>query len=157
MKSQYININDPDFNSKVLEVVSRNNGGTYSLHIFENGKPKLLSRVFGVDENGILYIGENEKDLLPRVNSLRKSILLNCNSDQKEPRLGGHKSLSKKYYRIRKHVDADQLHIRVYPVKVSNKEDESLLLESYVREFGETPPLNGNYGSGIAEYWHFYH
>lgn len=157
MRTGYININDPDFEKKVLAMVSRNKGGTYSLHIFENGKPKSLARVFGVDKNGTLYIGENEKDLLPRVNSLRRSIMLNCSTDQKVPRLGGHQSLSLKYFRIRKHVDHNQLHVRVNPLKVSNKEDESLLLESYVRDFGETPPLNGNYGSGKKEYWHFYH
>ncbi len=157
MKSQYININDPDFNRKVLEIVSRNEGGTYSLHIFQNGKPKSLSRAFGVDEKGILYIGENEKDLLSRVNSLRKSIMLNCNPNQKKPQLGGHQTLSKKYYRIRKHIDENQLHIIVNPIKVSNKEDESALIEAYVRDHGEIPPLNGTYGNGTKEYWHYYH
>lgn len=157
MKSQYININDPNFKSKILELVKSDNGGIYSLHIFENGKPKILSRVFGKDKQGTLYIGENEKNLLSRVNSLRKSIFMNCDTNQKEPRIGGHESLSKKYYRIRKHIDESQLHIRVYLIDVSNKEDESFMIEEYVRDYGETPPLNGNYGRGTKVYWNFYH
>lgn len=106
-----------------------------------------INRLKGRDNKNILYIGKADV-LTKRVKSLKRAIKNNCNDDRDEPKEIGHKSLSRKFFRIRKMVKADQLFIQVFPIDASIPEVlESYLLESYVANYGELPPLNGQYGS----------
>jgi len=120
--------------------------GCYALILFKNENPKKICRLLGKDDNGILYIGKADS-LLERVTSLQQSVICNSEFSQEHPKEKGHKSLSKKFFRIRKSIDINDLKIKIW----NNQEDipeklESYLLELYVRSYGELPPLNGQYG-----------
>lgn len=108
---------------------------------------KGLARLAKNDPKSILYIGK--ADILGRrIESLITSVHANSNHEQDRPNEKGHKSLSRKFYRIRKLIDIDQLSIEVYTFpNIDAKVVESYMLEIYVREFGELPPLNGQFGS----------
>lgn len=150
MNEDYIPIADTDLTEKIRSL-HHENSGTYKLHWCKNGKPKKICRLLDTDCEGVLYIGETGKALYDRVSSLATAIKSNTKENQPKPKERGHKALSKKFFRIRKHIDIKDLYMEVFPVKLSPKEDESKLIEEYVAEFGELPPLNGNYGS--HEHW----
>jgi hypothetical protein len=107
------------------------------------------------DPYGLLYYGQTSKDLFDRINSLIKSILRNKNHDQKAPNQGGHNAISLKFFRIRirKSINVNDLRVRFYPLEESSKIDEAKLLEDYVSNYGELPPLNGIYGSVKENDW----
>ena len=148
MKVTYYNLADTELKARI-ESDFGNSSGTYILHLYENGLPKVLDRAFGKDLQGILYIGCTEKALYERVNSLATAVISNAGHSLREPNVVGHKTLSKKFYRIRTRVDVDDLIVEVRDCAESPKKDESLLLEQYVKDFGELPPLNGNYGAYV--------
>lgn len=145
---------DPELEQKI-KTDFQEQKGTYILHLYKQGKPTTVCRLKAADSKGILYIGETEKTLYYRVTSLATAIRSNSSDSQSEPNPRGHKSLSKKFYRIRKHIDIENLFVEVREIAKTPKEDESDLLEKYVAEFGELPPLNGNYGK-YAD-WRLYH
>lgn len=145
MKENYLQIADPALKEKIRYAYNEETG-TYILHWFRNGKPRKICRLLGTDCNGIIYIGETEKTLYSRVSSLAVAILSNSDKFQLVPVEIGHKTLSKKFFRIRKHIDVNDLYVEVNSCKISPKEDESKLLEEYVASYGELPPLNGSYG-----------
>lgn len=103
-------------------------------------------RLGGTDAKGILYIGKAD-NFHTRVVSLQQSVLYNCNNNDKA-KIKGHKSLSKKVFRIQGLLDTSKMTIKiaVLPTYESIMYAESYLLEEYVRQFGELPPLNGQYG-----------
>lgn len=105
-----------------------------------------IARLGKTDANGILYIGKAD-NLYTRVVSLQKSVLSNCNYSGKA-KVKGHKALSKKVFRIQRFLDTSKMTIKivVLPTFESIMYAESYLLEEYVRQFGELPPLNGQYG-----------
>lgn len=145
MKREYLQIKDPDLRDKIRSIYNEE-VGTYILHWFKNGKPRKICRLLDTDCDGVLYIGETEKTLYSRVTSLATAILSNSKKNQSEPVEKGHKAFSKKFFRIRKQIDVNDLYVEVINCKISPKEDESKLIEEYVAEYGELPPLNGNYG-----------
>ena len=106
-----------------------------------------LDQAVVADSKGILYIGKAD-NLYNRVASLQKSVLKNCNNNDKV-KIGGHQSLSKKVYRIQRFLDVSKMTIKivVLPTYESILYSESYLLEDYVNQFGELPPLNGQYGN----------
>ncbi len=145
MKRNYIPIADSDLKEKIRSI-HRDEAGTYILYWFKNDEPRKIGRLLDTDCEGVLYIGETDKTLYSRVTSLAVSIQSNSDEIQSEPKEMGHKTLSKKFFRIRKHIDVTDLYVEVNTCKISPKEDESKLIEDYVADFGELPPLNGNYG-----------
>lgn len=118
--------------------------GCYILYREDDPVP----RIGGVDPKGILYIGKGDS-ILRRVKSLRDSVICNAAHDQTVCIIKGHNSLSQKFYRMRKHIDVENLYIRIFqlPKNIESSYLESYLLEIYVSQFGELPPLNGSYGS----------
>jgi len=120
--------------------------GCYILYTkqFQTG----IHRLNGVDTQGILYIGK--ADIIERrVNSLLSSIKFNSDINELTPKVKGHKSLSRKYHRIRGLIKTDFLYVDIFPVSNSLNPHvlESFFIEKYVFKYAELPPLNGNYGS----------
>lgn len=106
-----------------------------------------IHRLINTDSKSILYIGKAD-DLFTRISSLQKSILSNSDHNQLKPKERGHKALSRKYFRIKKSIDSKQLFINYFPMpNLDPNVLESILLECYVAEYGELPPLNGQYGN----------
>ncbi|NAS10603.1 hypothetical protein [Poritiphilus flavus] len=120
--------------------------GVYELYYFDGSNPRTISRLFGADDKGILYIGCTKKALLKRVSDLQKTIMENSKSEQKRPVVKGYKTLNKKFFRIRKKIDVNNLYVSLFQYD-RPKYEESRRLENYVIQFGELPPLNGQYGS----------
>lgn len=154
MKLQ-IKLNDPDFKEKI-EKSFLDDPGTYVLHWFEDNKPRKICRLLGTDHEGILYIGRTDKPLWDRVGeSLRLSILANSDPSLVRPFLKGHQALSQKFYRVRKHINVNDLFVDITnEVKETPEKDESYFLEVYASKFGELPPFNGQFGS--QEVWELY-
>jgi hypothetical protein len=111
--------------------------------LFQN---KPIARLGKTDTNGILYIGKAD-NLYNRVASLQQSVLSNCNNSDKA-KIKGHQALSKKVFRIQRYLDTSKMTIKiiVLPSYESILYTESYLIEEYVSQFGELPPLNGQYG-----------
>lgn len=145
MTREYLQIKDPDLRDKIRSIYNEE-VGTYILRWFKNGKPRKICRLKGTDHDGVLYIGETKKALYSRVVSLATAIIWNSDKSQSVPVEKGHKTLSKKFFRIRKHINVKDLYVEVNRCKLSPKEDESKLIEEYVAKYCELPPLNGNYG-----------
>lgn len=116
----------------------------WACYILYQNKP--IARIGGKDTSGILYIGKAD-NLFTRVVSLQKSVLSNCNNNG-SAKIKGHQSLSKKVFRIQRFLDTAKMTIKiiVLPTYESIMYAESYLLEYYVNQFGELPPLNGQYG-----------
>ena len=108
MKTNYFKIQDPDLNDKIRELY-REETGTYSLHWFKDDGPREIGRLLGTDSDGVLYIGKTDTPLYNRVSSLRNSVLSNSARIQSLPVEKGHKALSKKFFRIRKGFDINDL------------------------------------------------
>lgn len=145
MKKLY-KISDEKLEAEIIKDFSNANG-TYKLFWYKKDRPRKINRLLDVDCDGILYIGKTDKTLSYRVGSLASAIKSNTKHDQVEPKEIGHKALAKKFFRIRKHIDINDLYVEVSKVFDTPLKDESRLLEKYIAEFGELPPMNGNYGS----------
>ncbi|MEM1258183.1 MAG: hypothetical protein AAGH81_06625 [Bacteroidota bacterium] len=135
--------------SKLSEVISTEilvSKGCYALLWYKKGKPRSIPRLKEKDKSGILYIGKADK-IKSRVGSLQKTILNNSSSILKEPIIQGHQTLSKKFFRIRDNFEIDDFKIKIWNCPDDDPEEvESFLLESYVKQYAELPPLNGQYG-----------
>ena len=150
MKQEYYRITDPGLRKTLRNVFGEENG-TYSLHWFDRGKPRGICRSMGIDCDGILYIGKTETPLYKRISSLQDSVLTNSERTLLKPVERGHKTLSKKFFRIRKRIEIGDLFVSAQITKASPKKDESFRLDKYASVYGELPPLNGDYG----EYAHW--
>lgn len=155
MRIKYIQLIDPEYRNKIRETFDQDTG-TYVLHLFENGKPKMISRFLKTDNTGILYIGKTNGPLHKRVGKdLKDSIIYNSNPKQKEPNIKGHSQLSQKFYRVRLHIQIEDLYIDLSnEFEDSTLREESRMIEEYVSEFGELPPFNGSYGG--ETHWKLY-
>jgi excinuclease UvrABC nuclease subunit len=110
-----------------------------------------IKRFNSIDTNSILYIGKGD-NIHKRVRSLIRSINDNDRNCLNGPHERGHKALSRKFYRIRNFIRTELLFIDIYTVNnINPKILESFLLETYVANFAELPPLNGQYGSFTLE------
>jgi hypothetical protein len=145
MKIKYYKLTDSDLERRI-KTDFQEQRGTYILHFYKNGEPAKICRFRDNDLNGILYIGKTDDTLYNRVTSLATAIKSNSDKSQVEPKQRGHRSLSLKFFRIRKHIELEDLIVEVRETAETPEIDESKLLESYVATFGELPPLNGNYG-----------
>lgn len=124
-----------------------NKSGCYILYLTDPSGPKTITRFKGADPNGILYIGKADY-IGKRVRSLQDSVLSNCDNENETFVERGHKTLSRKYHRIRKFLEVDNLKIKIFVAPGFDARIlESNLLEDYVSKYAELPPLNGQYGS----------
>lgn len=153
MKQEYYRITDPGLR-KTLQNVYGVASGTYSLHWFDREKPRGICRLMGIDCDGILYIGKTDTPLYKRISSLQDSVLSNSEPEQLKPVERGHKTLSKKFFRIRKRIEISDLFVSAQITQESPKKDESFRLDSYASVYGELPPLNGDYGE--YEHWELF-
>jgi hypothetical protein len=153
MENLYLQVNqEPKAFQSILEKLPQSDGGgIYKLYYFKDDKPRVVQRLFAEDTAGILYIGMTEGPLNKRVKDLQIALIKNSNHDLDEPESSGHTQMGLKFFRIRRHIDINNLFIKVFP-EAYPKERESEQIDSYVRKYGELPPLNGQYGS-IAPDW----
>ncbi|PHQ59930.1 MAG: hypothetical protein COC08_08010 [Maribacter sp.] len=77
---------------------------------------------------------------------LQRALLSNWKAKNDGPASSGHTQIGEKYYRIRKKINISDLRIQIFPDD-KPKQAETDALESYVLNFAELPPLNGQYGS----------
>lgn len=92
-----------------------------------------------------------EGSLFDRVANLQKALVFNSKTDLGKPASSGHTQMGKKYYRIRKKINIDDLYIKIF-TDINPKQAETDAIEKYVNEFAELPPLNGQYGSFEPEW-----
>jgi len=146
-----LNIDGGDFKN-LLKEKYQNQKGVYTLHILEkNNTPKIIDRIFGKDNRGIIYIGM-ASNLVNRVSDLQKAIMSNSDHSLTSPKIYGHAQSGKKFFRIRKRIAVDSLYVKVY-ISEDPKRNEAHMLENYVATYGELPPLNGNYGHYDPDDW----
>lgn len=103
-------------------------GGVYTLYAEKN-----VNRVLGVDANGILYIGKG--DILSYNN--RIGLLINALSG------GNQHEAGVRYNALGYRTDFPVKQLKVHIALVENPERiEAEKLNSYIKQFGELPPLN---------------
>ena len=148
MTSNYLKVNkdSKSFLSNLKSLSQSDSSGIYKLYYFAEGKPKTIQRLFAEDTDGLLYIGMTEGPLHIRVGNLQKALYDNSKKDELGPASSGHTQMGKKYYRIRRKINIDDLYIQVFS-KDNPKKAETDAIEHYVSQFAELPPLNGQYGS----------
>jgi hypothetical protein len=153
MNNFYLKVNQEPkmFQEKLKTLPQSAHKGIYKLYYFEDGKPRTICRLFSKDNTGVLYIGMTEGALLKRVGNLQQALIVNAKKDNLEPASSGHTQMGKKYYRIRKKINIDELYIKIFP-DINPKQAETDAIEKYVNEFAELPPLNGQYGSFEPEW-----
>tara|TARA_R110000744_G_scaffold355045_1_gene461497 strand:+ start:547 stop:1020 length:474 start_codon:yes stop_codon:yes gene_type:complete len=156
MTNLYLKVNQDfkTFQSELKLLLQSDEMGIYKLYYFEDDKPRMIHRLFCKDETGVLYIGMTEGTLLDRVGNLQKALIINSKAELSKPTSSGHTQMGRKYYRIRKKINIDDLYIKVFPDS-HPKQAETDAIENYVNEFAELPPLNGQYGS-FEPKWHLF-
>lgn len=153
MGNTYLKVNQESkrFQLELKLLPESSSKGIYKLYYFENGRPRTIKRLFSEDSSGIIYIGMTEGPLSYRVGNLQKALVANWETENGKPASSGHTQMGKKYYRIRKKINIDDLHIQIFPHQ-HPKQAETDCLENYVSKFAELPPFNGQYGS-IEPVW----
>ncbi len=123
-----------DFNSKIKKFDCKL--GVYKIYSIKNKKPCKVRRLSNVDNSGLLYIGSS-KNLKSRLNMLRRVVI---------NKSGAH-TFGVKYNAIQKIRELFPLETLFIEVKCTDKfkETESQLLEKYMADYAELPPLNSNY------------
>lgn len=147
MENSYLKVNQEHstFLQNLRKFPNYDSKGLYKLFYWKNGKPKTIKRFFSEDNSGLLYIGMTEGPLIERIGNLQKALASNWYAGEIGPVSSGHTQIGKRYYRIRKRVHIDDLFIEMIPVN-NPKQAETDLLENYVSQYAELPPLNGQYG-----------
>lgn len=118
--------------------------GVYQLRAVDGkGTPIEIGRWLGVDSGGLLYIGSTGDSICRRVGRLRDGI------DQHSK---GHTAGKKRFILARwvpayseQLADAHREYRWASTDPAEAQSVESDLLMEYVRAFGETPPLNGDF------------
>tara|TARA_R110002051_G_scaffold218896_1_gene282749 strand:+ start:10728 stop:11201 length:474 start_codon:yes stop_codon:yes gene_type:complete len=153
MENLYLKVNQEPktFQLRLKSLPESDEMGIYRLYYFEDGKPKEIQRFVSKDQQGVLYIGMTDGPLLHRVGNLQKALVGNSKPALEKPASSGHTQMGKKYYRIRKKINIDDLYIKIFP-DINPKQAETDAIEKYVNEFAELPPLNGQYGSFEPEW-----
>lgn len=105
--------------------------GTYMI-----GAHRALHRAVGVDEQGILDIGQS-KSLRRRLRTFRRC----ASTDDAAGHMAGWRFQE---YRMARHFPLDKLHVcwRSFETVAEAIVEEARLLEEYVRQHMESPPLN---------------
>jgi len=113
-------------------------GGAYKLHCLDKSdqnRVEPLNRVLGLDNEGILYIGETSKNHF-RIGDLIKSLSPHHKS------LGHHAGIRfSNNIKLRERFPFERLCFTFIPAE-NPKEKESQELQRYFQKYGEVPPLN---------------
>ena len=114
-----------------------NDKGVYKIYLFKNNIPYPIPRIIKNDTSGLIYIGcTNKQNLEVRLNN----FLLSSTKSKTNNHSGGNK-ISKS--EVLKNLFSDGILMFEVFEHPSPLEEERTLIESYVKEFGEKPPLNG--------------
>lgn len=112
--------------------------GVYLIHYLDNeDNPVELSRLFGTDISGTLYIGQS--------NNLKDRLRMLWRVLQPNLKATAH-TFGKKYNTnktLQKNIPLNQLGITIVECK-QPKTEETKRLESYLKTHGELPPFNSS-------------
>ena len=112
--------------------------GVYLIYAYEGEKPKILSRLIGSDDSGLLYIGAAEKTTLKyRLNC----FLMSSNQivKQNNHSAGNKIKVNANLNGFIKQLTLNYKVIEAKDAKIKEKE----CLNQYKNKYGEVPPLNG--------------
>jgi hypothetical protein len=124
-----------EFLWKEIQKTFGEKGGAYQLVSRKKGEIVHIPRFLGLDRNGVLYIGK-ATSYLKRVIDLKKTMSMNSSAH-----ICGRRY--KKHDKMKALFPFETLYIQLIQDD-SPEEKEKELLNTYVREFGEVPPLNAN-------------
>lgn len=110
-------------------------GGAYKLVSRISGAIKPIPRFLGIDNDGVLYIGK-ATCYLDRIIDLKKTMSMNSSAHICGRRYKNHD-------KIKVTFPLEHMYIQLIQADIP-EEKEKELLNKYVREFGEVPPLNAN-------------
>lgn len=109
--------------------------GLYRIYWIRNGIPQIINRLAGVDNSGLLYIGQTDGTLRNRLNEFRCSAFLNSTNH-----FAGLKYRT--YQVLNNLINPDELFAEIYPCE-NSYQVETEQLKNYSLIYGEVPPLNG--------------
>lgn len=115
-------------------------GGIYRLHCFSDDKQHTVlpvSRVLGIDPEGVLYLGKATV-FTDRVVNLKKSILPGF---QGTSHICGRRYKLEIYKSFGEKFPVNRLCVSFEPTDTPEP-DEKDALSTYTKRFGELPPLN---------------
>ena len=123
---------------KIWDSKNFDNSGVYLLQrIDENEKIKPIPRLLDSDDQGVLYIGKSDN-----LNN-RLGILINLLNGTSTT---GKHSMGRRFQEIEKfqeYLRPENMILRIFFCD-SPRQVESSLLEEYLQEYGELPPLNNS-------------
>ncbi len=108
--------------------------GVYELRWVIDGKPQIINRANGVDRSGLLYVGQSV-NLRRRIKGLWQNIT--------EGKLRHTAGRTYTTYHYERKFPPEQLQVRwTTQPRGQSEKIESKLLDRYVNEFLDKPPLN---------------
>jgi hypothetical protein len=107
----------------------------------ENGKPVAISRIGGIDESGIVYIGSSIK-VVERTHEFKKILQAKGTHDGAMTFLLMWESLIQKNP-IYKNYNMNTLDIK-FETEEEARNQEAVLLADYFNKYSELPPCNSN-------------
>lgn len=117
--------------------------GVYEIRWVENGKPREIPRLNGIDKNGIIYIGRG-KNLKFRIREFWRALKEEEKSgDEKVPHSGGNTYSFFKFGKVIKRKDLE-VRWQVLNSEKEAKDAERCLIYKYVRQYFDRPLLNLN-------------
>ena len=123
--------------------------GVYEIRcVSGRGKPIEIYRVYGVDEHGILSIGETS-NLSDRLHGFRRTIQPHT---KRSSHAAGYYYVSLGYSRVFKKENL-QFKYKVTGTKKQAQKEEFILLCKYRSQFLDLPPLNNNLGKYPRRGW----
>lgn len=127
-----ISLGDDGFWKRIPE-----SGGIYFIYVYNNKLPIKVSRVLGIDNDGVLYIGKSE-NLRERLRMLWRVI--NPKLKATAHTFGTKYNNNKK---LREAFPFKSLYVS-YTITTEPKTLESELIDKYFLKFGEVPPFNSS-------------
>jgi hypothetical protein len=112
-------------------------GGVYKIHCIQDKMPIKINRVLGIDNQGILYIGQSD-NLRARIRMLWR--VLNPKLKATAHTFGKKHNENKK---LQKAFPLKSLYVS-YQITKEPKALETILLDKYFIKFGEVPPFNSS-------------
>jgi len=123
--------------------------GVYEIRcVSGRGKPFKIYRAYGVDEDGILSIGESS-NLSDRLHGFRRTIQPHT---KRSSHAAGWCYVSLRYERVFKKENL-QFKYKVTGTKKQAQKEEFILLCKYRSQFLDLPPLNNNMGEYPKRGW----
>ncbi|MBI3260713.1 MAG: hypothetical protein HYZ54_14735 [Ignavibacteriae bacterium] len=136
MTDELLQISDNNFWYTIVEKY-HNKGGIYKVIAVRNGQPRVINRLLGTDNEGVLYIG-NTSSFLNRIVILKKSTAPGYISSTHE--FG---TQYKEHPAIQLQFPFDELFIELL-TNDNPEEFERRELKEYYDKFGELPPFNNH-------------